>query len=78
MAAVKFIIALWGNHGTKLLGFSQVTIGVLAASSGVFPDAALKWLLMLSGLLTAWRGWVNSLPREPESIARDHEGSDGS
>lgn len=69
------ITAFFRNHTTKVLGFAQVTIGVLAASVGVFPDAWLKWLMMISGLLTAWRGWVNSLPADPESVARDQAGA---
>lgn len=54
------LIDLWSNHGTKILGFAQVTVGVLAASTGVFPDPVLKYLMLASGLLTAWRGFVNS------------------
>lgn len=54
------LIDLWRNHGTKILGFAQVTVGVLAASTGIFPDPVLKYLMLASGLLTAWRGYVNS------------------
>jgi hypothetical protein len=54
------LIELWRTSGTKILGFAQVTVAVLATSTGLFPDIALKWLMLLSGLLTAWRGYVNS------------------
>jgi hypothetical protein len=51
----------WQTHGTKLLGFAQITVGVLAASTNVFPDHIVKYLILASGLLTAWRGYVNTL-----------------
>jgi hypothetical protein len=57
---VKEIIDLYHKHGTKILGFAQVTVGVLAASTGIFPDHVLKYVMLTSGLLTAWRGYVNS------------------
>lgn len=52
--------AIWKNHGTKILGFSQVTVGVLAVADGIFSPEAMKWVLLSSGLLTAWRGFFNS------------------
>jgi len=54
------LIDLWRNHGTKVLGFAQVTVGVLATSTDVLPPPAIKYLILASGLLTAWRGFVNS------------------
>lgn len=54
------ILAFFRNHTTKVLGFAQVTVGVLAGATGVFPDHVLKWIMLASGLLTAWRGFVNS------------------
>lgn len=54
------ILNLWKSHGTKILGFAQVTVGVLAVADGVFSDQALKYVLLASGLLTAWRGFFNS------------------
>jgi hypothetical protein len=65
------IVHLWRDHGTKILGLVQVTVGVLAASVGVFPDHVIKWLLVLSGLLTAWRGYVNSLRHETPRLPPD-------
>lgn len=55
----RFIKA-WKNHGTKILGFLQVTLGVFSTATGILPDHILKWLILVSGLLTAWRGYVNS------------------
>lgn len=48
-------------HGTKWLGVSQGTIAAIAAS-GVIPDRHLKYYLLASGLLTTWRGFINSNP----------------
>lgn len=50
----------WKNHGTKILGFAQVTIAVLATATDVFTPLVLKALVLASGLLTAWRGFMNS------------------
>lgn len=54
---IEFIRA----HGTKLLGFAQVTVGVLALATGIFSRTALEWIALASGLLTAWRGFFNTL-----------------
>lgn len=48
-------------HGTKILGFAQVTVGVFAAATDLLSAAALKWILLVNGLLVAWRGYFNSL-----------------
>ncbi len=49
----------WRSHGTKLLGLAQVTISGLAIP-GVFPTHIYPYVLAASGVLTAWRGFVNS------------------
>jgi len=54
------VLNLWRSHGTKILGFAQVTVGVLAVADGVFTPECLKYVLLASGLLTAWRGYFNS------------------
>jgi hypothetical protein len=54
------IIGWWKNHGTKILGFAQVTMSVLAVSTDVLSPRMLKLAVMVSGLLVAWRGYVNS------------------
>lgn len=54
------------DHATKLLGFAQVSAGVLAVAdqqiiTSLFGTNGLKWIILLSGLLTAWRGFVNTI-----------------
>jgi hypothetical protein len=53
----KFIFS---EHLTKMLGFLQVTIGVLAAADGVLPESWIKYMILFTGLMTAWRGFFNS------------------
>lgn len=53
------------DHGTKLLGLMQVTVGALAIAdqtmvAGVFGQNGLRWIILSSGVLTAWRGFYNS------------------
>ena len=54
------LLKLWREHGTKILGFSQITIASIVSVNGVIPEHHLKYWLLSSGLLTAWRGFVNS------------------
>lgn len=54
------VVSFWVNHGTKLLGFAQGTIGVVSGVSGIIPDTSLKYWLLASGLLTFYRGFFNS------------------
>ncbi len=54
---IKFI----RRHGTKVIGFAQVTVGVLATATDLFSPDALKWILLVNGLLVAWRGYFNTL-----------------
>ena len=68
MTALTWLWNLGVSHGTKLLGFAQVSVGVLAVADGVFTDKALKWVLLLSGLLTAWRGYFNSARNPNETL----------
>lgn len=51
---------IFSEHLTKMLGFLQVTIGVLATADGVLPDHAIKYCILGTGLMTAWRGFFNS------------------
>ncbi len=53
------------DHGTKVLGFAQVTVGALAVAdqqmiSAAFGPHGLRWIILTSGVLTAWRGFVNT------------------
>jgi len=56
------------EHGTKTLGFLQITIGAMATGD-VFPVWLVKWLIMITGLLTAWRGFFASsqIKKDPSS-----------
>jgi len=47
-------------HGTKVLGFAQVTVGVFASATDLFSAVQLKAVLLANGLLVAWRGFFNS------------------
>lgn len=62
---MKALWKLWINHGTKALGFIQVTLGVLAATDGFFEPRTVKLILIGSGLATAWRGFFNSAQNAP-------------
>lgn len=48
------------DHGTKVLGFAQVTVGVLAGATDLFSPDVLKIFIVANGLLVAWRGFFNS------------------
>jgi len=63
---MKFVLLLWNNR-TKVLGFMQVTLGVIAGSTGIIPANVLPVLVLLNGLMTAWVGFFNSaqLNKEP-------------
>lgn len=60
MNALKAIYAYVSEHGTKVLGFLQVTVGVLAGATDILSPAALKVFIVANGLLVAWRGFFNS------------------
>jgi hypothetical protein len=60
MTAITAIYNWAVLHGTKVLGFLQVTIGTLAAATDIFSPPYLKGLLIANGLLVAWRGFFNS------------------
>ena len=47
------------EHLTKILGGAQITVGAIAAG-GIIPAPHMKYWMTASGLLTAWRGFVNS------------------
>lgn len=65
MNALTTIYGWAVNHGTKLLGFAQVTVGTLAAATDVFSPPVLKAMLVANGLLVAWRGFFNSRGTQP-------------
>ena len=57
---MKKLWDLWVNHGTKAIGFAQVTLASIVGVTGVIADNHLKYWLAISGVLTAWRGFFNS------------------
>lgn len=57
---MKRLWLVWKNHGTKALGLAQGSVAAVAAVPGIIPDHTLKYYLAASGLLTFWRGFVNS------------------
>jgi hypothetical protein len=62
---LETVRAFFRHHTTKLLGFSQVTVGALAVAdqqmiAAVFGPDGLRWIILTSGVLTAWRGFVNT------------------
>lgn len=60
-------------HATKILGFAQVTVGVFALNAeDLFGKHGAKIVLVISGLLTAWRGfWVGNVVKEAEREGLD-------
>lgn len=63
---MSLLIWLW-CHRTKVLGFTQVTLGVLATADGIFSPLTLKCIILASGIATAWVGFFNSSKaRKPE------------
>lgn len=66
---MNFVLTFWREHGTKLLGLLQVTAGALATMdqqmiADLLGPNAMRWIIMATGILTAWRGFVNSDNRE--------------
>lgn len=64
------LLFLW-NRRTTVVGYIQVILGVLAASSGVFSDEALRWIVLANGLLLACLGHYNN-----HRVARDRQGAE--
>lgn len=60
MNTLKAAWALISRHLTKLLGFAQGTIAAIAAVDGIIPATHLKYWMASLGVLTFWRGMVNS------------------
>lgn len=60
------LIAIWREHGTKILGLlvlSKDIIAVALTVEGIIPLALMKWALfanLVLGVLITRRGFVNS------------------
>lgn len=50
---------LWTEHGTKFLGAVQTSVSTLA-TQGLVSMKALAWTTTAIGLLTIWRGYINT------------------
>ena len=62
---MKSLRALWRHHGTKLLGYIQVGAGAITVMdqqlvTDLLGANALRWALLISGVLTAVRGHTNT------------------
>lgn len=53
------IIEFWKKNGTKVIGFLTGTLAAVA-QAGVIPDKHLKYYMAVIGVLTFWRGFVNT------------------
>jgi hypothetical protein len=60
---------VWLEHGTKVLGLVGGSLGVIAGINGLIPTAWLPKIMALIGLLTFWRGFINTqfLNNPPDS-----------
>jgi uncharacterized membrane protein YuzA (DUF378 family) len=72
------ISTIWKSHGTKIIGFATSAIGALALLDHETLDLigqvfgtkggprVTRGILIISGLATAYRGYKNSQPKEPQ------------
>lgn len=72
---MKQILAYLWNARTTVFGYVQVTLGVLATTDGMFAPKALKWILLVNGILTACLGHYNNL-RIRQAAARPNDTHD--
>jgi hypothetical protein len=59
------LIALWTNHGTKVLGFVSGTLSAIASVGGIIPEAHLKYYMAVIAVTTFWRGFTNTSRQTP-------------
>lgn len=50
---------LWDNR-TTALGYIGIVLGVLATAQDLLSDTALKWVLLVNGIVTAVLGHYNN------------------
>lgn len=63
MATVKWMLALYAEHGTKILGTAAAIIASLLVIEGLIPADQVKWWQAANavlGVLTVRRGFTNS------------------
>jgi hypothetical protein len=81
MKIIAWFRKLIQDHGTKLIGFVGVTIGVLAAADPeiVGGPKAIKWYLLISSLLTVWRGFfLTAKQKEATTLTKEPADADHS
>lgn len=50
---------LWERR-TTVLGYVQIILGVLATSQDMLSEGALKWVVLINGIVTAVLGHYNN------------------
>lgn len=50
---------LWERR-TTALGYLQIILGVLATSQDMLSESALKWVVLINGIVTAVLGHYNN------------------
>lgn len=48
------------NNGTKILSYLVGTLGIIASTSDIIPQAQLKYWILVIAILTYWRGTGNT------------------
>lgn len=55
----KILIYLWERR-TTVLGYLQIILGVLATSQGMLSEPAVRWVVLINGIVTAVLGHYNN------------------
>ena len=55
----ELLLYLWG-HRTTVLGYLQIILGVLVTSQDMLSEPALKWIVLINGIVTAILGHYNN------------------
>lgn len=67
------IIDLWRQHGTKILGYASIIAAAIAVMdqqlvTDTLGPHAVRWALLISGILTALRGHTNTIRARNEAL----------
>lgn len=63
---------LWDNR-TTALGYVGIILGVLATAQNLLSDTALKWVLLINGIVTAVLGHYNNSRIRAQAAAEKME-----
>lgn len=71
------LLYLW-NRRTTVLGYLQIILGVLVTSQDMLSEPALKWVVLINGIVTAILGHYNNSKTKAlqAKIAEQEEQSD--